>query len=423
MFKHDGSLNVTYVPSHYPTGQYEGIRALTYDGPDTNGKKTKVFAYMGVPAGYDMDSEYDSKIPAMVLVHGGLGYAFLEWVKQWNDRGYAAISICNVGLFPVRQGAGDREGAIFEDWTHELCGVFAQDGYTVPPTYDDMQLSDNQSIDSMWMYHAVGQVLRAYDVIAALGCVDSQKVGLMGISWGSVVTSIAIGYDNSYAFAMPVYGSGYLDEALSFMRFKFNVPRSKQMWLAQERFSNVNMPVLWLCMNDDFAFSANSNSKSYADTCKNNSLTQLSIKSGWVHGHSCSWDTDNYECHEIYKFADAMTRDKGSFTYITQQEYNKEPEQEGTLSVIFTGENNSSVSYAATLYYQTDYEYAYTFPADIHKCYLAHKWKTAEATVTSKDGGSFLAVARIPENTTYCYLEIAAKTDNIKYVVSSKFYS
>lgn len=422
MFKYDESLNVTYIPSYYPTGKYEGIRALTYDGPETNGKKTKVFAYMGVPDGYDMDRNYEHKIPAMVLVHGGCGYAFLDWVKQWNDRGYAAISICNVGLFPVRRNAGDREGAIFEDWTHELCGVFAQEDYTVPPTYDDMQLSECQSIDSMWMYHAVAQVIRAYDVIAMLGCVDDKKVGLTGISWGSVVTSIALGYENSYAFAIPVYGSGYLEEALTFMRFKFNVPMTRKMWLAQDRFKNINIPVLWLCLNDDFAFSINCNSKSFADTCENNPLTQLSIKSNWVHGHSCCWDTSEYECHEIFKYADAMTGDKKGFMYITHQEYTKDAGQRDRLSVIFTGENNSNTLYTATLYYQDEYEYEYTIPADIHKSYLAHKWKTAEVTITPKGDNCFAAASVLPQNTTYCYMEIAARTDNIKYVVSSKFY-
>ena len=42
----------------------------------------------------------------MVLVHGGGGTAFAEWVKAWTSRGYAAIAMDTCGQIPkgiVRQ--------------------------------------------------------------------------------------------------------------------------------------------------------------------------------------------------------------------------------------------------------------------------------------------------------------------------------
>ena len=67
-----------------PDGQ---VRAIFYDALPWNGKPTRVFAWIGVPA------KHDGKVPGMVLVHGGGGTAYKEWVQKWNAQGFAAISI------------------------------------------------------------------------------------------------------------------------------------------------------------------------------------------------------------------------------------------------------------------------------------------------------------------------------------------
>ena len=40
--------------------------------------------------------------------------------------------------------------------------------------------------------------------------------------------------------------------------------KEADIWFAEKNFNKVNMPVMWLCWNDDCCFSINSNSKSYA---------------------------------------------------------------------------------------------------------------------------------------------------------------
>ncbi|MBR3838685.1 MAG: hypothetical protein IKJ75_03030 [Clostridia bacterium] len=405
-------MNIKYVPDFNPTGENEGILALTYDSIEIRGKKTKVFAYLGIPENIIPGT----KIPAVVLVHGGCGYAFPQWVKEWNKRGYAAISICTVGLFPKKVNAGVHEGCENTEWTRNLEGIFADDDYTVAPYNDDMQLNDTQSLDDMWMHHAIIQTLRAYDVITSMDCVDKHKVGAVGISWGAVILSLALGYDNHFAFAIPVYGSGYLNDARSFMKYKFTNPVASRLWLAQDRFDNVKLPVLWLCMNNDTCFSINSNSKSFLHTFPSNRYTQLSIKSGWVHGHSCCWDENNFPCHEIYRYADAMTKDKGLFSYASQEICSD------SLTVIITPETSSDTTYKATLYYQTDHPYEYVIPEDITKSYLPHEWKTAPAVISKLDGGQLAASAKLPDNVSYFYMEISVDANGKKYVISSSFH-
>src|SRR6267142_891688 len=66
------------TPSVFPASGFEapGVRALFYEGPPWKGKPTRVFAWYGAPA-----LKHSEKAPAMVLVHGGGGTAFDEWVR------------------------------------------------------------------------------------------------------------------------------------------------------------------------------------------------------------------------------------------------------------------------------------------------------------------------------------------------------
>ena len=55
-----------------------GIKSVFMAGPEYQGKETRVFAWYGVPE----NRASDEKLPGIVLVHGGLGTAFAEWVKR-----------------------------------------------------------------------------------------------------------------------------------------------------------------------------------------------------------------------------------------------------------------------------------------------------------------------------------------------------
>jgi cephalosporin-C deacetylase-like acetyl esterase len=50
------------------------------------------------------------KVPGMVLVHGGGGTAFKEWVQKWNAQGFAAISIAVEGQTDVEREEGRKAG-------------------------------------------------------------------------------------------------------------------------------------------------------------------------------------------------------------------------------------------------------------------------------------------------------------------------
>ena len=96
-----------------------GVRAVFYDSVPYRGKPTKVCAYYGLPSqevlSKEGSAESPSKFPGVVLIHGGGGNAFAEWVRLWNRRGYAAIAmdVCGCVCPKVPMGTGNgmrREG-------------------------------------------------------------------------------------------------------------------------------------------------------------------------------------------------------------------------------------------------------------------------------------------------------------------------
>lgn len=217
-------------------------------------------------------------VPAVVLVHGGGGHAFAEWVRIWNERGYAAIAMGNTGHFPKRAGKINIYAP--EDWTHEIDEMeLKADGWTLIPDNDGMK-SYEQELSSQWMYHAVGSVILAHNLLRADERIDSGKIGVTGISWGGVITSIVMNHDNRFAFYIPVYGCAHLGESLTWMKDCFT-PGALKLWDASRRLNYSSAPVLWVCWASDGAFSINTNNASYEDTIQR---AALSMRIDMLHG-------------------------------------------------------------------------------------------------------------------------------------------
>ena len=90
------------TPIYVRAPQYDrqdyNVNAYFFQSVDYEGSPTYVFAYVGIPD----NASKDNPVPGVVLVHGGGGTAFADWVKMWNDRGYAAIAIDTEGKIPYQ---------------------------------------------------------------------------------------------------------------------------------------------------------------------------------------------------------------------------------------------------------------------------------------------------------------------------------
>lgn len=128
---------------HEGTGfQADGaVRPLFFDALDWEGKPTRAFAWIGLPAG----ASKEKPAPGIVLVHGGGGTAYTDWVKEWNEQGFAAISI-------AVEGQTEQKGQSGAKWQRHEHGGPARSG-----TYSDF----TKPIEDQWMYHAVADTILA----------------------------------------------------------------------------------------------------------------------------------------------------------------------------------------------------------------------------------------------------------------------
>ncbi len=241
----------------------EGVRAIAFAGLPFRGRPTQVFAWLGVP-----EVAAGQTVPAMVLVHGGGGTAFDEWVRLWMERGYAAIAMDTCGQVPVGN---------YGEWTRAERGG--------PPGWGGFdQLSWNP--EDQWTFHAVADVVLAHSLIRSLPGVDPDRVGLTGISWGGYLTCIAAGIDARFKLAVPVYGCGYYDKtvfAADLLRLgRDEASRWMQVWDPSVYLPAATMPMLWVTGSNDFAYTLDALQLSYRLTQGPRSLC---VRLRMPHGH------------------------------------------------------------------------------------------------------------------------------------------
>ena len=265
--KTETEAKVTYtVNEKYSVGD---IAAIEYTGAAYKGEQTKVFAYLGFPDG----AEKPEKVPAVVLVHGGGGTAFHEWVRKWNDRGYAAIAMDTEGKRP--------------DWS--------RNGLGGPGT--DYMRDDASPLSDQWIYQASAAVIRATTLLAADERVDEGKIGVVGVSWGSVITSVVLGADERPSFGAPIYGSGYLYDSSGMFSDYGISEKTWSLWDPSLAFGKYRAKVRYFNSDHDPYFSSDITSRSAEETG-----SQITYLSEHVHGHDTAW-----AIREVYAFADEVT--------------------------------------------------------------------------------------------------------------------
>jgi len=282
------------TPKYYDApGQGEGdIKAIFYEGKPWKGNPTRVFAYYGIPP-----NARKGQTPAMVLVHGGGGSAFIPWVRLWMNRGYATIAMDTCGCINT--------GGYVNHIRHEWGG---------PPGWGGFDQIDQPPTDQ-WTYHAVSDVLLAHSLIRSFPEVDPHKIGVTGISWGGYLTCIVAGVDPRFRFAAPVYGCGYLgDNSVWLDQFKTMGSEPAARWLSKWDPSvylpQARMPFLWVTGTNDFAYPMDSLQKSYRVT---KGPRTFCVRVRMPHGHGGAGENPD----EIRVFADAMMAGGKPLTRIT----------------------------------------------------------------------------------------------------------
>jgi len=258
------------VPHYQRSQQEDQIRSLFYEGQNYQGKPTRVFAYYASPATLNGENADTRRFPAVVLVHGGGGTAFKEWVRLWAERGYAAIAMDLAGCGPDRKRLPD--GGPGQSH-HEKFGTI------------------DEPVQNQWTYHAVANVILAHSLIRSFEEVDPDRTAVTGISWGGYLTCIVAGLDNRFKAAVPVYGCGFLhDNSIWLNEFAKMTLKQKTKWLRlwepSMYIGSAKMPVFFVNGTNDFAYPLDSYAKTYGLV---KSERNFRITVNMPHGHQQGW--------------------------------------------------------------------------------------------------------------------------------------
>lgn len=276
------------------TIQAGDFKTIYYDVLNYQGTTTRAFAWVGVPDG----ASASNPVPAVVLVHGGGGTAFSQWVSAWTARGYAAISIAVEGQTDVRGGSR---------WeAHAWAG----------PSRAGVYGDTNRAISEQWMYHAVADTILANSLMRSMPFVDQNYVGLIGASWGGVIAATAMGIDTRFDFVIPVYGAGAMAPADNY--FGNAVSRNvlyNEVWDPMIRIKRATMPSLWVSWPEDNHFPIDRQAITYRST---SGETNVTLIPGMGHGGT-TWNVE-----ETYDFADSVVITGRSWieqTYVSEIDF------------------------------------------------------------------------------------------------------
>lgn len=221
-----------FSADQYQEHQVPGVRALLFAGINFRGAPTKVFAYYSAPVGEPPAGGW----PAIVIAHGGGGMAYAEYVKMWNSRGYAAISMDFYGKLPAPHAVKpvDRQAV--------------EDGFP----YDTPATDKTEE----WSYQVVSTIILANSLLRSFPEINPDKIGLVGTSWGGIHSSIAGSLDSRFKFVVAIYGCGFLSSGDDSVAFHQIYKDALPWWDPSHFLPQAKIPIFWVGGTNDGAFSA-----------------------------------------------------------------------------------------------------------------------------------------------------------------------
>jgi hypothetical protein len=160
----------------------------------------------------------------------------------------------------------------------------------------------------------VADVILAHSLIRTLPEVDSERIGITGISWGGYLACIVAGLDPRFKLAVPVYGCGfYRDTGFKGELARLGEERAEKwlsLWDPSVYLGRAEMPFLWVTGSNDFAYPLDALQKSYR--LPGNVLT-LCVRLRMPHGHGGAGEKPE----EIRVFVDSLLKDGTALTTVT----------------------------------------------------------------------------------------------------------
>ena len=257
------------------------FQGLPYSLAANGNNQTKVFCWYGVPKGLAVGE----KRPAVILLHGGGGDAFTAWVDKWTNNGFIAIAIALEGQVPDKN----------PNWTYS------------GPSRNGFFGDIGNNLHDQWFYHAVADAILANSLLrnqAFTTQVDTNHIGITGISWGGIINNVVTGIDNRFDFSIPVYGCGYLYDSPIYSNLLSSLSSVNQKlymnnWEPSLYIPLQKCPTLFIDGSNDLQFTMNIFTKTFNASTNEK---YLRIEKNMTHGHTPGWTPA-----EIYNFAKYVT--------------------------------------------------------------------------------------------------------------------
>ncbi len=208
------------------------IQEIQYTSGEYQKKPVKIFGYYCYP-------KNKKNLPAVAIIHGGGGYALLSRSVKFAKKGYAALSIDLPGKGELRWNKSRSTGPNMD-----------------VPTL--LRVSPDVSYN--YLYHAVPAAQSAITFLEQQPVVNKNKIAMLGLSWGGVITLITNGIDKRLASAIPVFGSGYLDQGSTWQaRFdEWMSPANKKVYNefidAKNYLKTQHAPTLYMTGSNDHCY-------------------------------------------------------------------------------------------------------------------------------------------------------------------------
>jgi dienelactone hydrolase len=220
-------LDATYRELSGP--HHTVCREVRFKSHDWRGRPVRIFGYYAYP------KTRNGRVPGLLIVHGGGGYATLDRVTEAAAQGYAALSIDLPGGGTLREGKSRSTGP---DMT-------VRQLFTVKP-----DLCDN------YIYNAVLAQMRAISFLRTRPEVDPSRIGLMGVSWGGATGLITTSLDRRITCFVNIYGAGLLWDGSTWHNYLRKLPEGEfRLWEANfdpSRYvPDIRVPVLGVTGTND----------------------------------------------------------------------------------------------------------------------------------------------------------------------------
>jgi len=217
------------------------IEEVRYQSRSFKRKPVQIFGYFCYP------QKHQARLPGILLSHGGGGSASLPRAFGWAKKGFAVLAIDLPGKGENR--AGSRSSG---------------------PDMDVVNLLRTQPDPSYnYLVHAVAAARNGISFLAQRPEVDPDRLGMIGLSWGGVLTLLTNGQDNRLKAAVNVFGAGYIPEGCTWEDWFNAMPaQDKELWseyLDPKNFlPTQHAPILFITGTNDHCYYLTIFQKSYA---------------------------------------------------------------------------------------------------------------------------------------------------------------